>query len=139
MSQFFASGGQSIGVSASVLPVNIQDQFPIGLTGLISLQFQGTLESLLQHCSSKASFLQHSAFFMVQLSHLYISTGKKVALTIQNFVSKVMSLLFNTLSRFVIAFLPRSKHLLISWLQSTSTVILELKKITYVTISTFYY
>ena len=85
------------------------------------LVVQGTLKSLLQHHSSKASILQPSAFFMVQLSHPYIITGKTIALTRQMFVSKVMSLLFNTLSRFVIAFLPRSKHLLISWLQSLSS------------------
>ena len=80
---------------------------------------QGTLKSLLQHHSSKASVLQSSAFFMVQLSHPYMATGKTVALTIQTFVGKVMSLLFNMLSRFIIAFLPRSKHLLILWLQSS--------------------
>ena len=93
------------------------------------LAVQGTLESLLQHCSSKASFLQHSAFFMVQLSHPYMTTGKTIALTRQTFVSKVMSLLFNMLSGLVIAFLPRSKRLLISWLQSPSAVILKPKKI----------
>ena len=87
------------------------------------LAFQGTLKSLLQHHSSKASILQFSVFFMVQLSHPYMTTGKTVALTIQNFVRKVVFLLFNTLSRFVIAFLPRSKCLLISWLQSPSAVI----------------
>ena len=80
---------------------------------------QGTLKSLLQHHSSKASVLQSSAFFMVQLSHPYMATGKTMALTIQTFVGKVMSLLFNMLSRFIIAFLPRSKHLLILWLQSS--------------------
>ena len=88
------------------------------------LAVQGTLNSLLQHHSSKASVLQHSAFFMVQLSHPYMTTGKNIALTIQTFVSKVMSLLFNMLSRFFIAFLPRCKCLLISWLQSPSAVIL---------------
>ena len=81
------------------------------------LAVQGTLKSLLQDHNSKASILQHSAFFMVQLSHLYITTGKTIALIIWMFVGKVMSLLFNMLSRFVIALLPRSKHLLISWLQ----------------------
>ena len=90
------------------------------------LTVQGTLKSLLQHHSSKASILQPSTFFMVQLSHPYMTTGK-IALTRQNFVSKVMSLLFNMLSRLVIAFLSRSKHLLISWLQSPSAVILEPK------------
>ena len=92
------------------------------------LAVQGTLKSLLQHHSSKASILQHSAFFIVQLSHPYMSTRKTIALTIWTFVGKVMSLLFNTLFRFVIAFLSRSKHLLISWLQSPSSVILEPKK-----------
>ena len=85
---------------------------------------QGTLKSLLQHHSSKASVLWHSAFYIVQLSHPYVITGKTIALTELTFVSKVMSLLFNMLSRLVIAFLPRSKHLLISWLQSSSAVIL---------------
>ena len=88
------------------------------------LAIQGTLKSLLQYCSLKASIFQRSPFFMAQLSHTYTTTGKTKALTILTFVSKVMSLLFNMLSRFVIAFLPRSKHLLISWLQSLSTVIL---------------
>ena len=91
------------------------------------LEVQGTLKSLLQHHSSKASILQHSAFFMVQLSHLYMTTGKTIALTRRIFVGKVMSLLFNMLSRFIIAFLPRSKCLSISWLQSPSAVILEPK------------
>ena len=86
---------------------------------------QGTLKSFLQHHSSKASILQCSAFFMVQLSHLYMTTGKTIALTRRTFIGKVMSLLFNMLSRLVIAFLPRSKHLLISWLQSPSSAILE--------------
>ena len=89
------------------------------------LAVQGTLKSLLHHHSSKASVLQCSAFFLVQLSHPYMTTGKTIALTIQTFVDKVMSLLFNMLSRFVINFLPRSEHLLISWLQSPSAVILE--------------
>ena len=86
------------------------------------LAVQGTLKSRLQHHSPKASILWHSAFFMVQLSNPYMTTGKTIALTIQTFVRKVMSLLFNMLSMFVIAFLPRSKHLLISWLQSPSSV-----------------
>ena len=89
------------------------------------LAVQGTLKSLLQHHSSKASILQCSTFFIVQLSHPYITTGKTIALTRWNFVGKVMFLLFNMLSRLVITFLPRSKHLLISWLQSPSAVILE--------------
>ena len=89
------------------------------------LAVQGTLKSLLQHHSSKASVLQQSAFFIVQFSHPYMTTGKTIDLTRWTFVGKVMSLLFNMLSRFVIAFLPRSKHLLISWLHSPSVVILE--------------
>ena len=102
------------------------------------LAVQGTLKSLLQHHSSKASVLQRSAFFIVQLSHPYVTTGKTIALTRQTFVGKVKSLLFNMLSRFVIAFLSRSKHLLISWLQSpdgADAVILEPKKIKSVTVS----
>ena len=95
----------------------------------VLLAVQGTLKSLLQYHSSKASILQSSAFFTVQLSHPYMTTGKTIALTRWTFVGKVMSLLFNMLCRLVIAFLPRSKHLLISWLQSPSTVILEPKKI----------
>ena len=97
---------------------------------------QGTLKSLLQHCSSKASILQHSAFFIVQLSHPYMTTGKTIGLTGWTFVGKVMSLLFNMLSRLVITFLPRSKHLLISWLQSLSAVILEPREIKSVIVST---
>ena len=93
------------------------------------LAVQGALKSLLQHHNSKASILQRSAFFTVQLSHPYITTGKTIALTRWTFVGKVMSLLWNMLSRFVIIFLPRTKHLLISWLQSPSTVILEPPKI----------
>ena len=98
------------------------------------LAVQGTLKSLLQHHSSKASILRHSASFIVQLSHPYLTTGKTIALTRLTFVGKVTSLLFNLMSRLVIAFLPRSKHLLISWLQSPSAVILEPKKIKSVTI-----
>ena len=117
MSQLFASGGQNIGVSAStsVLPMK---------SGLISfrmdwldlLAVQGTLKSLLQHHSSKASIVQHSAFFIVQLSGPYMTTRKTTALIRRTFVGKVMSLLFNMLSRLVRTFLPRSKRLLISWL-----------------------
>ena len=92
------------------------------------LAVQGTLKNLLQHHSSKASILQHSAFFIVQLSHPHMTTGKTIALTIWTFVGKLMSLLFNMLSRLVIAFLLRRKRLLISWLQSPSAVILEPKK-----------
>ena len=100
------------------------------------LEVQGTLKSLLQHHSSKASIFQHSAFFTIQLSHPYMTTGKTIALTRWTFVDKVMSLLFNMLSRLVITFLPRSKHLLISWLLSTSAVILETPKIKSDTVST---
>ena len=109
MSQFFSSGGQSIGAttSASVLPVNNQDWFPLGLTGWISLQSKG-LSSLLQHHSSKSSILQCSAFFIVQLSHPYMTTGKTTAVSRFTFICKVMSLLFNMLFRWVIAFLPVS-------------------------------
>ena len=95
---------------------------------LVLCAVQGPLKSLLQHHSSKASILWCSAFFIVQLSHPYMTTGKTIALTRRTFVGKVMSLLFNMLSRLVITFLPRSKRLLISWLQSPSAVILELKK-----------
>ena len=102
------------------------------------LAVQDSLKTLLQHQSLKALIPQCSAFFMVQLSHPYVTTRKIIALSIPTFVSKVMSLLFNTLSRFAIAFLPRSKHLLISWLQSSSTVILEPKKMKSLTGSTFF-
>ena len=100
------------------------------------LAVQGTLKSLLQHHSSKASILQLSVFFTIQLSHPYMTTGKTIALTRRTFVGKVMSLLFNMLSRLVITFIPRSKHLLISWLQSPSAVILEPKTVKSVTVST---
>ena len=100
------------------------------------LAVQGTVKSLLQHHSSKASILRRSAFFTVQLSHPYMTTGKTIALTRRTLVGKVMSLLLNILSRLVITFLPRSKHLLISWLQSPSAVILEPPKIKSVIIST---
>ena len=127
MSQFFAPGGPSIGsFSFSMSPSN-------KYSGPISFRMdwfdfpavQGTLKNLLQHYSSKASVLWCSAFFMVQLSHPYMTTGKTIALTRQTFVGKVMSPHFNMLSRLVIAFLPWSKYLLISWLQSPSAVILE--------------
>ena len=138
VTQFFASGGQSIGVSASasVLPMNIQDWSPLGCTGWISLQSKGLLKvfSNTNH-SSKATILLWSAFFIVQLSHPYMTTGKTIALTRWTFVGKVMSLLFNMLSRLVITFLPRSKRLLISWLQSLSAVILEPKKVKSATVS----
>ena len=116
ISPFFASGGPSIRASESLLPMNIQGWFPLGLTSLISLRVQGTLKSLLQYHSLKASFLWCTAFFMAQIRHLYMTTGEMITLTIHAFVGKVMSLLFNMLFRFVIAFLPRSKCLLISWL-----------------------
>ena len=99
------------------------------------LDVQGTLKSLLQHHSSKASILWRSAFFIVQLSHPYMTTGNAIALNRQTFVDKVMFLLFNMLSRLVITFLPRSKRLLISWLQSPSAVVLEPPKIKSVTVS----
>ena len=99
------------------------------------LAVQGTLKSLFQYHSSKASILQCSGFFMVQLSHPYMTTGKTIALMRRTFVDKVMSLLFNMLPRLVITFLPRSKHLLISWLQSPSAVILETQKIKFVIVS----
>ena len=136
VSQFFASGGQSTEVSAlaSVLPMN---------SGLISfridwfdlLAVQGTLKNLLQYHNSKASVLWCSAFLIVQLSHPYMTTGKTIALTRWTFVDKVMSLLFNMLSRLVITFLLRGKHLLILWLQSPSAVILEPPKIKSFTVS----
>ena len=137
VSQLFTWGGQSIGVSAStsILPMNTQGWSPLGWTGWISLQSKG-FSSLLQHHSSKASILWRSAFFTVQLSHPCMTTGKTIALTRWTFVGKVMSLLFNMLSRLVITFLPRSKHLLISWLQSPSAVIFEPKKIKSDTVST---
>ena len=115
------------------------------MSGLISfridwldlLAVQVILKSLLQHHSLKASILQHSAFYVLQFGHTCMTTGKTIALTIQTFVGKVMSLLFNMLSRLVMTFLPGSKHLLISWLQSPSTVILEPKEIKYLTVSIF--
>ena len=138
MSQLFASGGQSIGsFSFSLSPSN---EHP----GLISfrmdwldlLAVQVTLKSLLQHHSSKASILWRSAFFIVQLSHPYMTVGKTIPLTIWTFVGKVTSLLFNMLSRLVRTFLPRSKHILISWLQSPSAVTLESRKIKSATVYT---
>ena len=138
MSQFFES-------VAKVLELQLQHQFFqwILYSGLISFRIdwfdllvvQETLKSLLQHHSSKASILRRSTFFIVQLSHPYVTTGKTIALTRWTFVGKVKSLLFNMLSRLVIAFLPRSKHLLISWLQSSSAVILEPSKIKSLTVS----
>ena len=110
--------------------------FRMDWLGLLAVQ--GTLKSLLQHHSLKASVLRRSAFFMVQLSHPYMTTGKTIALTRQTFVGKVTSLLFNMLSRLVITFLPRSKRLLISWLQSSSAVILDPKMIKALTVSIFF-
>ena len=134
MSQLFAPGGRSIGVTAStlVLSMNYSGLISFRMDWLDLLAVQGTLKSLLQHHSSKV--LWHSAFFIVQLSYPYMTTGKTLALTRQTFVDKVMSLLFNMLSRLVIAFLPRSKHLLISWLQSPAIVIWETPKITVSTV-----
>ena len=116
ISQLFASGSQTIGASASVLPMNVQGWLPLGLTGLISLQSKG-----LSIVFSSTTFWKHQFFNAqpsFQLSHPYMTTGKTIALTRWTFVSKVMSLLFNVLSRLVTAFLPKSKHLLISWLPS---------------------
>ena len=123
--------------SFSIIPFKeIPGLISFRMNWLDLLGVQGTLKSLLQHHSSKASVLQRSAFFTVQLSHPYMTTGKTIALTRQTFVGKVMSLLFNMLSRLVITFLPRSKRLLISWLQSPSAVILEPQKIRSDTVST---
>ena len=123
MNQLFLSGGQSIGVSVStsVLPINNPGLISFRMDWLDLLAVQGTL----QHHSSKASILWCSAYFIVQLSHPHMTTGKTIPLTRWTFVGKVMSLLFNMLSRMVIVYLPRSKCLLISWLQSPSAVILE--------------
>ena len=141
MSQFFTSGGQNIGVSASAENFSSASSEYSGLISfrmdwLDLLAVQGILKSLLQHHSSKASILRCSAFSIVQLLHPYITTGKTIALTRLTFVGKVMSLLLNMLSRLVITFLPRSKRLLISWLQSPSAVISEPPKIKSLTVST---
>jgi len=118
LSQLCTSCGQSIdaSTSASVLPMNIQGWFPLGLSDLISLQYKGQSRSSPVPQFSKASVLQCSAFFMAKLSHRYMTTGKTVTLTRQTFFGKVISLLFNTLSMFVIGFFSRNKHFLISWL-----------------------
>ena len=137
MSQFFASGGQNDRVST--YSISTSNEY----SGLISfrmdwldlLRAQRTLKSLLQNHSSKASILWHSAFFIVQHSHPYMTTGKTIALIRWTLVGKVMSLLLNILSRLVITFLPRSQHLLILWLQSPSAVILEPPKIKSATVS----
>ena len=137
MSWLFVSGGQSNGAftSASVLPMYIQDWSPLGWTGWISLQSKGLSRVFSNTTVQKHQFFGSSAFFMAQLSHLYMTTGKSIALTRLTFVGKVMPQLFNMLSRFVIAFLPQSKHLLISWMQSPSAVILEPRKIKSLNIS----
>ena len=138
VNQLFVSGSQRFGASASVsvLPMNIQDLFPLGLTVLISLLSKG-----LSRVFSNITVQKHQFFgtqpSLCSSSHPYMTTGKTIALTIQTFVGKVMSLLFNMLSGLVIAFLSRSKHLLISWLQSPSAVILEPKKIKHKSIETF--
>ena len=130
MSQFFTSGGRSFEFSFSISPSNkYSGRISFRMDWFNLLAVQGTLKSLLQHHSSKASILQCSAFFIVRLSHPYMTTGKTTALTRWTFAGKVMSLLFSMLSRLVIAFLPRSKRLLISRLQSPSAVILEPPKI----------
>ena len=136
MIQPFASHGQCWNFSFSISPSN-------EYSGLISfridwfdlLAVQGILKSFLQHHSSKASIIQHSAFLIVQIPHPYMTTGKTIALIIWTFVTKIMSLLLNMLSRLVMAFLPRSQCLLISWLQSPSAVILDPKMIKSVTVS----
>ena len=136
MSQFFASGGQSVGsFSCSISPSNEYSGLISFRMDWLDLAVQGTCKSLLQHHSSKASLLRRLAFFIVQLSHPYMTTGKTIALTRQTFVGKVMPLLFNMLSRLIITFLPRSKRLLISWLHSPFAVILKPPKIKSVTVS----
>ena len=139
MSWLFASGGQSIGASAlaSVIPMNIQSWFPLRLIWFDLLAVWGTLKSFLQHHNSKALALWCSAFFMVQFSHTYMTTGKKHSFDYMDLCQQSVSLLLNMLSKFVIVFLPRSKNLSISWLQSLSTVILDPKKIKFATVSTF--
>ena len=135
MSQLVTSGGQSTRTSASVLPMNIQGWFPLGLTG------SPCNPRDCQECSPAPQLESISSLVLRllcgQFSHPYMTPGKTIALTIWTFVGEVMSLLFNRLSRFVIAFLPRNKRLLISWLQSPSAVMLEPKKIKSVTVSTF--
>ena len=119
MSQFFASGGQSIGasISASVLPMNIQDYFPFEWTGWISLQSKGLSRVFSNTTIQKHQFFSAQLYFTVQHSHSYMTTGKTIALTRRTFFGKVMSLLFNMLSRLVITFLLRNKHLFVSWQQ----------------------
>ena len=131
VSWLFTSCGQSIGASAlaSVLPMNIQEWFPLGWTGWISLQSKGLFKSLLQHHSWKASILRCSAFFMVQFSHPYVTTIKTIALTRQTFAGKVTSLLFNMLSKFSVAFLPRNNTLegISSWVPEAEEWINDLE------------
>ena len=137
MSQLFTSGGQNIGVLFNISPSKEHPELiSFRMDWLVLLAVQETLKSLLQHHSLKASILQCSAFFTVHFSHPYMTTGKTIVLTRQTLVGKVMSLLLNILSRLVITFLPRSKRLLISLLQSPSAVILELPKIKSDTVST---
>ena len=121
--------------SFSIIPSKELPGLIFRMDWLNLLAVQGTLQSLLQHLSSKASILRHSAFFTIQLSHPYMTTGKTIALTRWTFIGKLMSVLFNMLSRLVITFLPRNKRLLISWLQSPSAVILEPPKIKSATVS----
>ena len=137
MSQFFTSGGQSIeaSASASVLPMNIQDSFPLGLTGLISFQSKGCPRVFSNTTVQTHQFLRGSAFFTVQLLHPHVTTGKTIASTRWTFVGKVMSLPLNMLSRLVIVFFPSSTSPLTSWLQSSSAVILEPPKIKSVIVS----
>ena len=138
MSQFFPPGAQSIGVSASVsvLPMSIQDWFPLGLTGLITLQSRGPSRFIFNTTAWKHQFFQQFSLLSTLTSVYDYTCGKTIALTIHIFVGKAMSLLFNMLSKLVKTFLPRSKHLLISWLQSPSAVILEPPKIKSDTVST---
>ena len=140
MSQFFPSGGQSIGVSAStsVLPMSMQDWPPLGWIGWISLQSKGLSRVFSNTTVQRYHFLGIQLFFIVQLSHQYMTTGKTIVLTKQTSVDKAMFLLFNIQSRLVITFLPRRKCLLISWLQSPSAVILEPPKIKSATVSTVF-
>ena len=137
MSQFFDQVPEYWSFSFSLSPFNeYSELISFRMDWLNLLAVQGTLKSLLQHHTSKASILWHSAFFIIQLSHPYMITGEIIVLTRWTFAGKVMPLLFKMLYRLVIAFLPRSKHLLISWLQSPSAVILEPPKLKSVTVST---
>ena len=137
MSRFFTSGGQIIGVSASasVLPMNIQNLVPLGWTGWISLQSKRLSRVFSNTTVQKHRFFGTQPKFIIQLSHPYMTTGKTIALTRWTFVGKVVSLLFNILSSLVIAFLPRSKCLLISWLQSPFAMVLKPKKVKSLTVS----